>query len=402
MAMKLHLSTYSRKFRLLKNSTQKNRLSFNDFYPLEAVARENKGLKLMSMEDILQQTDFFVDRTTGEPLTPPQNRTDWNGVSKVDIWELHRWLRSVGSTPYWSHKKCIVDFSPDLQRESYPMSRRSRNQPTPVNGSSTLRLAEVLAHRTKVCMYDREWQAVKVIHFTVDNASGTRLLIHFYAFLFSSDWTMDLWIKRFARDHLRYVDEIQCAAARIVAELRRLSPNNAFDTFHIRRGDFKGWVRLSANEIYSNIEDVLTPNSSIYIATDEMNRSYFEPFFAAAPSLLLERLSTPDTRSQHQLPRSRRTTRCCSWSPLRRVLFFHLFQFCESTARRYYSTRDKLPGYAEGTLPTSYYYAPLRKKNAMHSYKRLSRPFNGREFPVAWKNIDLNLESNVSTTVAKN
>lgn len=35
-------------------------------------------------------------------------------------------------------------------------------------------------------------------------------------FLFFADWRHDLWTKRFVRDHLRYVDEIQCAAARVV------------------------------------------------------------------------------------------------------------------------------------------------------------------------------------------
>jgi len=197
------------------------------------------------------------------------------------------------------------------------------------------------------------------------------------------------------------VDEIQCAAARIVAELRELSPNNAFDTFHIRRGDFKGWVRLSANEIYSNIEDVLTPNSSIYIATDEMNRSYFEPslrqhqvYFLSDFQHLIPGLNTNYHGLVEQLvvARGRRFVEC----------FFSTFSNFVNRLRGYYSTSDNLPGYAEGTLPTSYYYAPLRNKNAMHSYKRLSRPFHGREFPVAWKNIFLNLESNVSTTVAKN
>ena len=47
-----------------------------------------------------------------------------------------------------------------------------------------------------------------------------RLLTHFYAFLFFEDYDHDLWAKRFVRDHLRYVDEIQCAAARIASALK--------------------------------------------------------------------------------------------------------------------------------------------------------------------------------------
>ena len=33
-----------------------------------------------------------------------------------------------------------------------------------------------------------------------DNASGARLLTHFYTFLFLQDWKHDLWLKRFVRD----------------------------------------------------------------------------------------------------------------------------------------------------------------------------------------------------------
>jgi hypothetical protein len=38
-----------------------------------------------------------------------------------------------------------------------------------------------------------------------DNASGARLLVHFYAYLFFEDWRADVWTKRYVRvscDHL--------------------------------------------------------------------------------------------------------------------------------------------------------------------------------------------------------
>ena len=68
-----------------------------------------------------------------------------------------------------------------------------------------------------------------------------RLLTHFYTFLFFEDWHQQLWTNRFVRDHLRYKDELQCAAARVVNQLRQISKDNGeinghFDTFHVRRG----------------------------------------------------------------------------------------------------------------------------------------------------------------------
>jgi len=44
------------------------------------------------------------------------------------------------------------------------------------------------------------------------------------------------------RDHMRYIDELQCAAARIVQATRKRAmekdpaSEGQFDTFHIRRG----------------------------------------------------------------------------------------------------------------------------------------------------------------------
>jgi hypothetical protein len=72
-----------------------------------------------------------------------------------------------------------------------------------VDARPIARLRENLAHRSELCIYDKELQDAKVFHLMGDNASGARLLVHFYAFLFFEDWKQDLWTKRFVRDHLR-------------------------------------------------------------------------------------------------------------------------------------------------------------------------------------------------------
>jgi GDP-fucose protein O-fucosyltransferase len=82
---------------------------------------------------------------------------------------------------------------------------------------------------------------------------------------------------------LRYVDEIQCAAAKIVHAVRQKAkqngdPDGIFDTFHIRRGDFQyRQTRIEATEIYDNVKDVLVENSTIFIATDERDKKFFQP-----------------------------------------------------------------------------------------------------------------------------
>jgi hypothetical protein len=91
-------------------------------------------------------------------------------------------------------------------------------------------------------------------------------------------------MKRFMRDHMRYIDEIQCAAARVVAALRkRARERNAtntqghFDTMHIRRGDFQyKMTRVDATEIYKVTKRVFAEGSTVYIATDERDKSFFQ------------------------------------------------------------------------------------------------------------------------------
>lgn len=115
------------------------------------------------------------------------------------------------------------------------------DNPTPVNDPTIDRMKEALAGRSELCIYDQEMQAAPVIHFMCYHKKRVRLLTHFYSFVFFEDWRQQLWTNRFVRDHLRYLDELQCAAARVVDKLHQIAKDNGqadgkFDTFHVRRG----------------------------------------------------------------------------------------------------------------------------------------------------------------------
>ena len=79
----------------------------------------------------------------------------------------------------------------------------------------------------------------------------------------------------------RYIDDIQCAAARIVHAIR--SSNNdgsihQFDSFHIRRGDFQyKKTRVSAEEIVDAAKAEIPIGSTVYIGTDERRKEFFNP-----------------------------------------------------------------------------------------------------------------------------
>lgn len=85
-------------------------------------------------------------------------------------------------------------------------------------------------------------------------------------------------------DHVRYSDEIQCAAARIVQSIRRRAveqnPSNVkgvFDSIHVRRGDFQyKKTRITVDQIYNMLKRQLPGDTTLYIATDEKDKRFFD------------------------------------------------------------------------------------------------------------------------------
>lgn len=282
---------------------QNTDFSFADFFHLETLSKEHDGIDIISTEEFLKRealTGNLRNKTTGEVALPPGNRTNWDGQ---DLKPFKDYMRSVIYTPLWSPGSCLVAFPASgepqdvehLHQMLYTIHSEGRrnsasalfeNNPTPVNASTIDRMREALAGRRELCIYDEEMQQAPVIHFMCYHKMRVRLLTHFYSFLFFEDWRHQLWIHRFVRDHLRYLDELQCAAARVVTELRSIAtrdvennPQGHFDAFHIRRGDFQfKETRLDANELYSRSKQYVPEGSILYIATDERKKDFFKIF----------------------------------------------------------------------------------------------------------------------------
>ena len=278
---------------------QKTDFGFADFFPMEELAKDNQGLEIITMKEFLEaeaMNGHLFDKETGRVSFPPDNRTDWDGQ---DFKVLKEWLRNVTVTPLWAPGKCMAAF-PASGSHQDAMALRDMHQqlmqrgflketvledPLPaVDGLSSERMWENLAQRHNLCVYDEEMQAAPVLHFMCYHKLRVRMLVHFYAFLYFEDWREDLWMKRFMRDHVRYRDEIQCAAARVVQAVRAKAlahdraSGGAFDSFHVRRGDFQfKKTRIEATEIYNNTKDYLKPGATVFIATDERKKDFFDP-----------------------------------------------------------------------------------------------------------------------------
>jgi hypothetical protein len=221
--------------------------------------------------------------------------------------------------------------------------------------------------------------------------TSSRLLVHFYAFLFFQDWKQDLWMKRFIRDHVRYVDEIQCAAARVVQALRKRvrdrGTDNDFDTIHIRRGDFQYTVtRAEAPEIVEMLSKKLKDNATLYIATDERDKKFFDPIKERYDVLFLD-----DFMDELQGINSNYYGMIDQLISSRGRLFygcwFSTFTGYINRLRGYHADDNQSPGFEDGIV-ASYYYALKDRFLHMQTFYPVKKSFYAREFPTAWRLID--------------
>jgi hypothetical protein len=394
---------------LLSKSDNKQRkhFSFADFFHFETIAKEHDGLDIIHMKEFLEDvamTGQLKNPDTGLPEFPPENRTDWDGR---DNKKLYQYLRRVTFWPWWDPEDCVAAFPSD-PKHIYKMRHMKEEieksggfksyeayvgKPSPVDSPPEVRLKENWADRKDVCLYNETLQNAPVIHFGYDHQGpGARLLVHWYAFLFFQDWRHDLWMKRFVRDHVRYIDEIQCAAARVVHALRERSKargmGSDFDTFHIRRGDFQYTVtRFEADKIYRVSEKELTPNATVYIATDERNKTFFKPLadhydvvFLDDFIGLLEGVNTNYFGMIDQLIASRGRVFFGCW--------FSTFTGYINRLRGYHADEEEKTGYEDGLVPDTYYYALEDRKYHMQTFYPVKKSFYAREFPTSWRGID--------------
>lgn len=417
---------------------EKKAFGYTDFFDVKAL--EKTGVKLISFEDFLKNVALKGDLLnihTGQPTFPPGNRTNWDSVRVSRLVYKHPedravwdWLRSSARVLDWDARKCVAAFpthpGPDgvaalqqavaevlredaerlkadttgAQKEWQARWRALRGHPTPVNASTKDRLTEILGDRSELCIYDESHQQSQVLHITGEEKSGTRLLAHYYAFLFPQDWTDNLRMLRLVRDQLRYRDEIQCAAAKIVQALRQektTGKEGDFYTMHVRRGDFKKVYPIAAvdpDDMYSmNTRLFFSEGRTVYIATDERDLSIFDPLrkhyklkFLKDFEPLLKHVDSAYYGMVDQLVAAAGSRFFGT--------FYSTFSGYIHRLRGFYSQRDHARGWQDGTLD-SYYLAKTTQSPFRHTMQKVYSPVRPgyweQEFPVAWRDIDHNV-----------
>lgn len=432
-----------------RSRKQKYRFSFEDFFHLNEAHLEHTGVNIITMSEFLQRvmsanynassntsttTSIMKDKVTGLPTYPPDNRTDWNNATGQELKKLHKWLEANSlSVTGWETNKCMaywpevtgLDEDATYQRflttinmttttttmnntsiiysnSIWPRSASFDNAPIPVNASVRERFGEQRANRPNLCFYNATMQSAQVLYFKhAYDQSGNRFLSPFYTFHFYEDWHEALWMRRFVRDHMRYHNELMCAAARVIHSIQTrvrqrhvASSNNSshdglFHTMHIRRGDFvNGYkqVIVGAEQLAQITQEVIEPNSTIFIATDEKNKTYFDPLARHYDLCFLDDFADElkNVNSNYfgivdQIVASRGDVFIGTW--------FSTLSAYVNRLRGYYSVRDKLSGYEKGILKSFYFYPPDKRKR-MRRYFAPQPALWAQEFPMAWRDID--------------
>ena len=245
--------------------------------------------------------------------------------------------------------------------------------------------------------YNKTMHDTPVWHFETRDADH-RLLVHFYAILFFIDDKVGNFYKRFARDFLRYPDEVFCAAGKIILAL--MYENNVlagtnnpmadldaelvggYSSLHVRRGDlqFKE-VTLNSSQWYENTKELWKPNEILYIATDERNNTFFDDFRKKHSGRLrffddYKVLANLDSIEQtyygmiDTVVASRGSVFAGTW--------FSTFSGYIVRLRGYY-----------GMSKYYNYYSYLPRKFKMHEWMDVGEgSAYAREYPTAWTSID--------------
>jgi hypothetical protein len=142
----------------------------------------------------------------------------------------------------------------------------------PPKDTDDYRLLEAFAGPFRRNFYDvntdPQMLSAKIIHFETRTLFG-----HFYNAIYFSDFALYQTLLWKVKNFIHFREEFFVKAERII---NRLGPSYA--ALHVRRGDFQypHQRNIPYTTIYQNIYNLLKPNETLYLATDETDMAKFE------------------------------------------------------------------------------------------------------------------------------
>lgn len=263
-------------YRLAADKDHKQR-GFADFFPLET-PEFAKRIKTISTEEFIKREG----QSDGRVPIPSSMRENVTNSAKVCE-------NRKKSKNFCGHVTTFLDnagYVPDIDSYSCVIFDKELYTGNPQQNETITSILSFCGRRERF-IWTSEVNDHTLIHFRARDKKW-RLLAHFYNLIHFTDPMIDNYVKRFVRDFLHYNDQIYCAAGKIVKALqveggqRGFDPDEeiggGFSAMHIRRGDFQyKKVKISAEKWYENTKEIWKPNEIIYIATDEHNKSFFDP-----------------------------------------------------------------------------------------------------------------------------
>jgi len=260
----------------LLSADKKKERGFADFFPLHS-PEFLKKVSIISTEEFIEREG----KENGRFPVPVELQFKVNNAKKEcfpmkkadnSCFAVHEYFENVGNAADISNKRCLI-FDVEKFNGSSPSDENQKK-------------IDSFCGKSTPFFYSQELQQETLIHIRM--TLDFRLLGHFYGIMLFTDPVSDNHFKRFVRDFLHYHDAIFCAAGKIVNSLQDMakerglsvdtSGSAGFSTMHVRRGDFQYTeARISGKEWNNNLQDVWLDDEIIYIATDEKNKTFFDP-----------------------------------------------------------------------------------------------------------------------------
>ena len=262
---------------LLEGDKHQKAHSFADFFDFDFIGQR---VRIISMEDFLAKEGVTghlmrYDNGTRTRISevPPGNRTSFDNTRREEKLLIWGYLRSVGlNPPFKSGTKEYLTIPRRVHDSSVAAKTESRRR--------------VFSAGRREVLYKGDMEQAKLIHFLTRPETNDRLLLHYYTFLFFEDEKIERMAHRFVRDYVHYIDLIFCKAAIIVSALFKEGLGRGYSAFHVRRGDFQyKEVKVSAEVLLKNVGQFIPQNELLYIATDEKNKSFFDPLRIKFPKV---------------------------------------------------------------------------------------------------------------------
>jgi hypothetical protein len=242
--------------------------SFGNFFPLEN-PHFKRHVKVITMKEFVEKEGKTLLNLTDDEMktvAPISEMCLYQPKSEIRCEILSTYLRKAGIQPdlgAGSDAQCFVFDENTLHGKNATAEAKKR-------------VSRFCGLRRKPYYYDQVLHGPKMIHWDASKNDEHRLLNHFYTFLFFTDPVTDNFYKRFVRDFLHYKDQIYCAAGKIVHALN--DESKPWSSLHVRRGDFQyKQVKLPAEELYNNTKEIWQSGEILFIATDERNKTFFDP-----------------------------------------------------------------------------------------------------------------------------